>query len=840
MTSARAYLYNFPPLVATDREITPMTRNAIPFALAALAVGIAFAADYYVSPDGNDENDGLSAETPFRTVDHALSLAGPATNIYLASGTYETSTQYGPSLAGNLIGRGATRDDVILRPAGDNRTLRTTATAFVSNLTIIGNADWKVDKGGAVEMSGGTIVDCVISNGTAYANGNLSGGNLYMKDSSIVSHCDIACGSATNRGGNVYLDSGTISGCSIRDGRSSNVGGNLFLYNGTVTNCTVSGGISAGDGGNVRMHGGSPLMVDCTVSDGTITSKDKKGANAYLDGSARLVRCRLTGGSNGVGYNSGSVCVYSESAMLDSCLIERSAVGGILYGSKAKVCLSTIVNNGAYGIWNWAQRPRLYGCAIFGNGPGADWSGDAPTKYADSDVRGCAVPQSVAWSGAYPTVIAIDETAFADYVNGDYRPAPRSPLIDAGCTDTGCFGGDRDIVGNVRLVKAADIGCYETQTSTIGDMVWVNAGSTPKVPYATPETGLRSVSEAVNVLKSTDGGIVNVAPGTYGISAQITISTNLSVLGCGDAPESVVVRQTSEATSGNQYCRVFEVVGNGAIVANLTMENGSVYRQNGGNLRITAGMASNCVIRGGTVTAEGKGSAGGAGVEIGAHGLVTHCWITNNVCVGTSSDANARGGAVFWPYNSKGSLHNSLVAYNVYRPSTDNELGAAGLMLYGGNDAAVIENCTVASNVVEGSVDTAAGATSHSSWYTTFRNCVFAGNCETSPYRLSSAFFTKETKVYQCIADAAPTGAEKYHEDSTGFTLGTAMQMFRSTAASGVEFMPLPGGMLYNHGVTPSRSVAVDLAGAPRIAFGAIDVGCYESRHRPMFVITVR
>lgn len=814
-----------------------LKNHLLPCALAALAINLASSADYYVANDGSDDNDGLSALTPLLTIDKAISLASPAANIYVAPGAYQTTAQYGANLTANLIGCGATRDDVIIRSAGEHRTLRTASTAFMTNLTIIGNADWKADKGGAVEMTGGTIVDCVISNGTAHSNSQ-SGGNLYMKNNAVVMHCDIAGGSATNRGGNVYLDSGTLSGCTIRDGWSSNVGGNLYIYNGTVTNCTISGGVSVGDGGNVRMHNGSPLLIDCAISNGTVTANDKKGANVYMDGSARLMRCRLTGGANASGYNSGSVCAYSESAVIDSCLIEQSEVGGILYGGKAKVCLTTIVNNREYGMWNWSQRPRLYSCAIFGNGSGRDWSGDPPTKYDDSDVRGCAVPETVAWSGSYNTTV-IDVTAFADYANGDYRPATGSPLIDAGCTDTGCFYSDRDIDGSVRFVKAADIGCHETQTSTIGNMVWVNANATPKVPYDTTETGLRSVSEAVNVLKSTDGGIVNVAPGTYSISAQITIATNTAVIGHGDTPEAAVVRQTSVAKSGNQYCRVFEVVGNGAAVANLTMENGTVYKQNGGNLRITAGMVSNCVIRGGTVTTDG-GSAAGGGVELGAHGLVTHCWITNNICIGTGSDANARGGAIFWPYNSKGGLRNSLVAYNIYRPSNDGIRGAAGLMLYGGNDTAVIENCTVASNVVEGSVATnaAAGATSHSSWYTTFRNCVFAGNRETNPDRISSVYFIEKTKVYNCVADVAPSLNVKYFADSTAFTVGPVAQMFRDSAD--IKFTPLPGGLLYNHGAAPTHNPATDLAGAPRIAFSTIDIGCYESRHRPMFVITIR
>lgn len=116
-------------------------------------MNLAASADYYVANDGSDDNDGLSAETPLLTIDKSISLAGPTTNIYVAPGAYQTTAQYGVNLTANLIGCGATRDDVIIRSPGEHRTLRTASTAFMTNLTIIGNTDWKADKGGAVEMN---------------------------------------------------------------------------------------------------------------------------------------------------------------------------------------------------------------------------------------------------------------------------------------------------------------------------------------------------------------------------------------------------------------------------------------------------------------------------------------------------------------------------------------------------------------------------------------------------------------------------------------------------------------------------------------------------------------
>ncbi len=44
---------------------------------------------YYVSTQGNDQNDGLSKSTAFRTLDRALKAAGPGESIHILSGTYQ-------------------------------------------------------------------------------------------------------------------------------------------------------------------------------------------------------------------------------------------------------------------------------------------------------------------------------------------------------------------------------------------------------------------------------------------------------------------------------------------------------------------------------------------------------------------------------------------------------------------------------------------------------------------------------------------------------------------------------------------------------------------------------
>lgn len=76
----------------------------------ALVCGVSvFATDYYVSPDGSDsDNDGLSAEAAFATVDKAISVAVAGDSIYVAAGTYTTTTRNAPEVKCALIGMGET------------------------------------------------------------------------------------------------------------------------------------------------------------------------------------------------------------------------------------------------------------------------------------------------------------------------------------------------------------------------------------------------------------------------------------------------------------------------------------------------------------------------------------------------------------------------------------------------------------------------------------------------------------------------------------------------------------------------------------------------------------
>ncbi len=883
--------------------------------LAAIAASVALCAtatDYYVNATtGNDdlsEHDGQSWEAAFATIDCAVTNTTESTDIiHVAAGTYPTTTQWGPNLKAKLIGEGATRDDVIIQSAGTYRTLRMAAGSWLENVTVVGEGTYQANKGGAIEMSGGTVTNCVVRDGTAKNDsGNTEGGNLYVSGSSLVVDCVISGGHATKRGGNVYLDAGMVRDCTITGGISDNVGGNVYQYQGTLANCTISGGTSVNDGGNVRMNGGG-VMQDCVISSGTntATSGDKKGANVYIDSTAKMSRCRLTGGVH-ESYNGGSLCVYSSTAVVEDCLVEDSNCGGVLLGSASYLYNCSIVNNREYGCWSWNKAQHLFNVIVFGND--SEWNGELPINQS-AEIVSCASSGSsrLVTDGDF-NVVSIGTTDFADYANGDYTPASEA-LIDAGTSDPrGASASTTDLAGNPRLSGTVDIGCYEYQktelvvridsatpspvyapsvvtfqhtaensetqvtfTYDFGDnseeettvessithtyqnpgvytvtitasngqdepatMVYNNhvqiASTTIYVtpgngsgtfPYNTPESGFGNFKSAVQY--AADGYTLLLGEGVHETVDQVSFNKALTIRGLGATPEAAIVRNTTE-TPNIYYHRTMEVNNANAWVENITIENGCVKNQFGGNLRLVTGVVSNCVIRGGLAVAD-NGNAGGAGVELAGAGILTHCVISNNTVRGSSNSGSYAGGAITVQYNAKnGRVSNCLVAYNTYETSGDAKAGAAGIRFCGSNDNTAIENCTIVANTVEGSLADDSAGIYCTTWYGRLRNNIIVGNYETGKNKYTSIKMDTGHGTYvNCIDDPL------------------AYSVFKNYANG--DFRLSPNGAAYNRGTTEGLALlpAVDLGGGDRVKFSdKIDIGCYESQNRPGFVMVMR
>ena len=831
-------------------------------------------------------------------------------NVYLRAGTISKATISGGTMAevssGNYGGGNVYAD----------------GNAVVSECVILGGSAYR--RGGNVYAVGGaTIQDCAITNGTCSAN---IGGNIYMEAATVTNSTVYGGSAPAGRGGNIFLNNAAslVTDCTIENGTAGTQGGNIYLNAGSASGSTIANGTSAQEGGNVFMAA-STVVSDCVISNGTINSTHSnwdgpKGVNVNLNGaSAKLLRCHVSGGTTtplkeggSFYYDRGSVAVNNASAIIDNCLVEGCACGGVAMQSNGYLYNSTVVNNRRYGYWSWNVSQHVYNTVIYGNTDNdgnVDYTGNLPSGDASAFLNNALTESGSRFTAAaYPTVVLLgDATAFADYVNGDYRPAAGSALIDVGANDPrGAAASATDLAGNPRLNGTIDIGCYEFQTpdmtvhidsvlldrsfapavvtfthsvdnsaspenvvftydfgdgsatastpdgtishtySTPGaytvkitatnesdeesaemtydgyvrvasSVVYVTPGTgSGTFPYDTPENGFGTIKAAVD--NAFDGNMLILGEGTYETSSELVVDKAITIVGTGATPEAVVVRNTV-ASQGH---RTMQVNNAGAFVANLTIENG--YNNIGANLRLASGVVSNCVIRGGTAVANSNGA--GAGVEFAGAGTLTHCVVSNNVVQGTSSDGGMTGGAIYLPYNSKnGRISNCLVAYNRYITSGETvKAGAAGIRFFGENNETKVENCTVVANTVEGSLSDDSAGIYCTSWSVRFRNNLVVGNSETGKEMFTATKIDEHcTNVYG-LTDADSSVNEIFKDFAKGnFALRPGSEACNNGTAEGLSLLP-----------------SVDLSGNPRVAFGKIDIGCFECQRKLGFSVVIR
>jgi PKD repeat protein len=384
---------------------------------------------------------------------------------------------------------------------------------------------------------------------------------------------------------------------------------------------------------------------------------------------------------------------------------------------------------------------------------------------------------------------------------------------------------------------------YNNHVQIASTTIYVTPGNgSGTFPYNTPESGFGNFKSAVQY--AADGYTLLLGEGVHETVDQVSFNKALTIRGLGASPEAVIVRNTV-TTPDTYYHRVLEVNNGDAFVSNLTLENGCVRNQNGGNLRLVLGVVSNCVIRGGLAVAD-NGNAAGAAVEISGAGMLTHCVVSNNVVQGTSNSGSSAGGAIYFPWAAKnGQISNCLIAYNRYVTSgEETKSGAAGIRFNGGNEGSIIENNTIVANTVEGSLADDSAAIHCTTYRLSLRNNILFGNTETGKGKYTTVKLSYASdnaySYHNNITDDAVI-AENGNKSKNNILVTDASKLFKNYANG--DFRPSPNGAAYNRGTTEGLALlpAVDLGGGNRVKFSdKIDIGCYESQNRPGFVTVIR
>lgn len=765
----------------------------------------------YVSTAGSDENDGLTSDTPRKTIPTALAYLAENFgfgNVYIAPGTY--------SLSGTLIvtndiaitGLGATPEDTIVRNGrtggGQLRDWRVmaidSAGAKVSNLTLADGAteDWgglasvyRDIYGGCATLYAGVVSNCVIRNGgqynwNAYAGGIYVGGADALLTHSVIRNCNGGEKDASwsaSKGGGVWISAGRMENCLVKDcqvtdpNKTDGAGG-IRVTGGRVVNCTVVGCSSYHTGG---IYAGGGSVVNCVVAN---SSHRVEGESVvpWAGGSSRFVNCASD----------------AETAINATCFVApaESLFVGAASGDYTPCFGSPLTDNGAEvtlaSTTDLAGTPRVKGDAI-----------DIGAYEADTEI---------------PIVVDIGTSPYGTTTGAGEHIAGRELTITATpvagyefyCWD-GNIPEEYRMQASFTFIPAVNYTVYPrfVKTGTTADQYVSTSGSDENDGFS-EENARATVQSAHDYLAETYGfGTIHVAAGTYRYPAVVKITSPVAIVGGGSPADVVFVNSRSR---NDEYdARIVEMRSSGASISGVTLTGGAVTSWGdigylaGGCATVYAGMVSNCVVSAGRQN-NWQTQCGGIGL-VGLDAFMTHCVVTN--CATTMADDNnwtvAKAGGVFI---DGGRMENCLVVdCEVKDANPALSASAGGVRVVRGS----VANCTVlyCRGNYAGGLNAAGGTV----YNTVVFGCTKLGDGSVSPTSGSASRFVN------CATDAATALNETCAAiDADAFTDVTTGR-----------YTPRVRGALYNTGAKVELLSSTDLAGNARICGRGIDIGCYEN-----------
>ncbi|MBT3168484.1 MAG: T9SS type A sorting domain-containing protein [Candidatus Cloacimonetes bacterium] len=241
-------LDTFTVINPTDYHASPL--NNFTFDILNAAITEQIDADLYVSPNGDNANDGLTAQTPLKTIQYANSIILADSNnprtIYLANGVYSPSTngEYFPVEMISYVSLiGESEEGTILNAedvAGVIRC-RDINSATISNLTVTGGMTVYYGGGIYCYNSNPSLENITIKNNFA----ELDGGGIYCSNNSSPSleNVTIRYNSAVDDGGGICclsFSNPNLVNVTIANNSALN-GGGIYCYGSglSLTNCIL-------------------------------------------------------------------------------------------------------------------------------------------------------------------------------------------------------------------------------------------------------------------------------------------------------------------------------------------------------------------------------------------------------------------------------------------------------------------------------------------------------------------------------------------------------------------------------------------------------------------------
>ena len=294
---------------------------------------------YYVSPNGNNENNGLTRETPFFSLQYAYAQAVSGDTIILLEGIYNrqnainnANPQLKRSL--NIIGEGRViltqRDDLVWTPHDLYDNVYQATRSLIYEVIDFSN----IDNNSTLRLRNvATLAECAENENTYYYENNVIYVHMYHNNvpSSENIDCPVIIGgeplifSNQSENLNIYLEN-----IIVLDGYKSNLVGRN--YNGytcriVAKNCKFFNSLKTVDNQDaVCLQGADGIFQNCIAS---FSGKDGFNYHALNGIISKGIEINCQGSYNGL-KNSDNA--YNGSTAHDGCKVLR--IGGIYHDNK--------------------------------------------------------------------------------------------------------------------------------------------------------------------------------------------------------------------------------------------------------------------------------------------------------------------------------------------------------------------------------------------------------------------------------------------------------------------------------------------------------------------------
>ena len=807
---------------------------------------------WYVDPDGNDNNSGLTSDNPFQTIEAALKVATKAgDSISLAAGTHLVKGKLEITNAITVYGAGTERTILSAFPPhyGEENPCRKIHVnhkdAVLRDVTITGAVplnDW--DKGFAlrIDQQGGTVTHCRITENHTDLH-FLRGAVALMSSNAVLSFCEIdhnSMAGSDDSGGGIQLFDGIVENCLIHHNQAFRGGGILMGPAGVVRNCTIADNFAGSTGGGIFWAGddvtGKARLVNVVFARNQAPNDPGQGAPEW---STR------TPDHSDVGYS-----VFEKEAQ--NCLFDGAPVVGT--GSRAGDPAFVAPDQGNYALlpgsaaidmgtsyegiaeldFKGANRIQGEGvdagCHEFQSGEAACgfsvasrelFEGEslalAPSVYGPSDGTGFAYEWKLT-SRDGESIVSTDKTSVIPIQKAGWYDVTLTALRNDGTT-----------YATLNRPSYIHVAARTNYLAVAGD-------SESAYPWKTPETASSDLHELLE--ESIDGSVIIVLPGEYGLTDTAMVDKGVAIRGAGidqstfvpaddkmtkrlfflNHPDSLLMGVTLKGAHQNG-----ELAWDYGIAAKIGNRGGTMRK-----CRVTAscplhisyhgavgmtgerGLLQDCLIDHNT-NLFNTGCGGGLSMKAG---LAERCRILENYSAGTSGGVCLR---------LKSNLRNSLISGNIA------EAGGAGIEIL---EEGSLVNCTIVGNESRGADLNCSGAgillDGNNSYQPNILNCIFAANRAPN------------------VTEKGPGWPEWYLDDTKSEMEGIFRHcLFSDSAAIGTD--ALTGDPLFKNPArgnfalrmsSPARDKGLfeewmrnstDLAGKPRVDRKTnVDLGCFE------------